>query len=391
MSTPFGPDFGMDPESLGDAPLFRELQRVMAAGGGGPVNWELARQVGVAAAAEAGADPEPTDADRTAFAEALRLAELHVTSATGIDPPAQMAETVVLRRATWVADAATELRAYIEPAATRMTEALERAIRDQLPPEAAGMSGMIGQIGPLLQGSQVGQILGAESASAFGGYHVPVPRTDPAKVVFVPGTIASTARRWSIDEAELRTWAAIHEVAHRISLAHPWIRPHLTEQIDAFLSTLTIDVEAIAERLASLQPGDPDAVQDVLGGDGDIPFGAVLDDEQRIKLARIQASVGAAEGWAEHVTDVVARAVLGSHERIDEALRRRDLDEAEPVFTRLLAVPIERRVFDVGRRFCDVVVERTDEATLARMWEHAEAMPSFPELEEPTLWLSRTV
>ena len=41
---------GVDPESLGDAPLFRELQRVMAGGGDGPVNWELARQVGVATA-----------------------------------------------------------------------------------------------------------------------------------------------------------------------------------------------------------------------------------------------------------------------------------------------------------------------------------------------------
>ena len=40
--TPFGFG-GLDPESLGDAPLFRELRRVMA-GSSGPVNWELARR-----------------------------------------------------------------------------------------------------------------------------------------------------------------------------------------------------------------------------------------------------------------------------------------------------------------------------------------------------------
>ena len=34
----FGPLFGMDPESLRDAPLFREMQRVMSASSG-PVNW----------------------------------------------------------------------------------------------------------------------------------------------------------------------------------------------------------------------------------------------------------------------------------------------------------------------------------------------------------------
>jgi hypothetical protein len=55
----FGFPFGMDPESLRDAPLFREMQRVMSASSG-PVNWELARQVAVASAAEAGDDREAT-------------------------------------------------------------------------------------------------------------------------------------------------------------------------------------------------------------------------------------------------------------------------------------------------------------------------------------------
>jgi uncharacterized protein (DUF2342 family) len=29
--------------------------------------------------------------------------------------------------------------------------------------------------------------------------------------------------------------------------------------------------------------------------------------------------------------------------------------------------------------------------TLARMWGSAEALPSLPEIEEPRLWLARTV
>ena len=32
----------------------------------------------------------------------------------------------------------------------------------------------------------------------------------------------------------------------------------------------------------------------------------------------------------------------------------------------------------------------TREATLARMWDSAEALPSMPELEEPRLWLARS-
>jgi len=52
---------------------------------------------------------------------------------------------------------------------------------------------------------------------------------------------------------------------------------------------------------------------------------------------------------------------------------------------------MKREQYRQGRAFCDAVVEATDEATLARMWDSAEAMPSFPEIEEPRLWLSRTV
>ena len=49
MSTPNFP-FGMDPESLRDAPLFQELQRVMS-GSSGPFQWEAddhVRRVSVA-------------------------------------------------------------------------------------------------------------------------------------------------------------------------------------------------------------------------------------------------------------------------------------------------------------------------------------------------------
>jgi uncharacterized protein (DUF2342 family) len=61
------------------------------------------------------------------------------------------------------------------------------------------------------------------------------------------------------------------------------------------------------------------------------------------------------------------------------------------VFERLLGVDMKREQYGRGRAFCEVVVEQSDEATLARMWESAEAMPSLPELEEPRLWLARTV
>jgi coenzyme F420 biosynthesis associated uncharacterized protein len=275
-----------------------------------------------------------------------------------------------------------------------MGEALSRAMRDQLPEEAGPMAGLLGQLGPLLQGTQVGQVLGLLAQHVFGQYDVAVPRADAGALLFVVPNLAAFERDWSLDATEFRTLVALHEVTHRLEFAAPWTRPHFGHLVDDFLSTLTIDVEAIQERLAALDPTDPEALQRALGVEEDdgALFGTVLDDEQRLKLARVQAFMAAAEGYADHVMHAVGARLLGTYPRIAEAMRRyREGEHGDPVFERLLGIDMKKEQYALGRRFCDTVVERTDEATLARMWASADALPSLPELDEPTLWLSRTV
>lgn len=393
MNDPFGFPFGMDPEALRDAPLFRELQRVMAAGAGGPVNWELARQVAVASAVEAGPDPEPTDEDRRGLHEAVRVAELQVSVFTGLEAPGAVVTVEAVRRAEWVSTSVESLRSVLEPAASRMSESLSRAMREQLPDDAAPMAGLLTQLGPLLQGTQIGQVLGLLAQQVLGQYDIAVPREQTAALRFVVPNLAAFERDWSLDPTELRTLIALHEVTHRLEFARPWARPHFVDLVDDFLSTLTIDIASIQERFAALDPSDPEGLQRALGGEEDgALFGAVLDDEQRLKLARVQAFMAAAEGYGDHVMHGVGSRLLGAYARISEALLRyREGEQGDPVFERLLGIDMKKEQYELGRRFADTVAERSDEATLARMWESAEALPSLPELHEPTLWLSRTV
>jgi coenzyme F420 biosynthesis associated uncharacterized protein len=384
--------FGMDPDALRDAPLFRELQRVMASSSG-PINWELARQVGIATALESGPDTEPTDEDRRILGEAVRVAELQVTSFTGMEPPAEVATVRAIRRAEWVGANAEGLRSLLEPAATRMGEALDHAMREQLPEEAGPMAGLLTQLGPLLQGTQVGQVFGFLATRVLGQYDIAVPREGgTGSLLFVVPNLSAFEHDWSLDPVEFRTAVALHEVTHRLEFARPWMPTRFRDLVDDFLSTLTIDVGAIQERFASLDPADPEAMQRAFGVEDDAVFGAVLDREQHIKLGRIQSFMAAAEGYADHVMHALGTRLLASHAQIQEAMKRRREDEAtDPVFERLLGVDMKREQYEAGRRFCDTVVELTDEATLARMWESADAMPSLPEIDEPRLWLARTV
>jgi putative hydrolase len=384
--------FGMDPDAFRDAPLFRELQRVMASSSG-PINWELARQVGIATALESGPDPDPTDEDRRILDEAVRVAELHVTSFTGMEAPAEVAVARAIRRAEWVTANTDGLRGLLEPAAIRMGDALDRAMREQLPEDVGPMGGLLTQLGPLMQGTQVGQVFGFLATRVLGQYDIAVPREGgTGTLLFVAANLAAFEKDWSLDPVEFRTFVALHEVTHRIEFARPWMPARFRALVDDFLSTLTIDVAAIQERFSSLDPADPEAMQRAFGIEDDAVFGAVLDPEQRIKLGRIQAFMAAAEGYADHVMHALGATLLSSHAMIQEAMRRHREDEAtDPVFERLLGVEMKREQYAAGRRFCDIVVEQTDEGTLARMWDSADAMPSLPEIDEPRLWLSRTV
>jgi uncharacterized protein (DUF2342 family) len=146
----------------------------------------------------------------------------------------------------------------------------------------------------------------------------------------------------------------------------------------------------LMERLQGVDPMNPEALQELMRG-GDDLLTPQLDDEQRLQLARGQSFLAAARGYADHVTRVVGRNMLQSGDRIVEAVRRgREGEAGEPVFERLLGVDMRPEQYELGERFCDAVAEQTDEATLARMWDSAEALPSKPELEEPLLWLART-
>jgi len=390
MDFPFGSG---DPDAFADAPLFRELQRVMSSSSG-PVNWEMARQIGIANAQESRDDPAPTDEDRRGFEESVRVAEMHVARFTGLEAPTDVVEIRTVRRADWVNASTQSLRDLVEPAAARMATAMSEATREALgpdvPEEMRAVGGMFEQLSPLLLGAKVGTVLGALGQHVMGQYDIAIPQSGHDALLFVVPNVAQFERDWSLDPTDFRTYVAIHEVVHRFEFARPWTHLRFAELLTDFLSTLKIDAAAMQERLATLDPSNPQAMESLMESEEGL-FGAVLDDEQRIKLGRIQAFMAAAEGYGDHVMHGLGRELLPSFDRIREAMRRyREGEAGDPVFERLLGIEMKREQYALGAAFCDTVVELTDEATLAIMWDSAEAMPSLPEIEEPRLWLARS-
>ena len=389
MSEPPSP---MPDDAFADVPLLREIQRVLLSSSG-PINWELARQVGIASAGMGQGEPAETEEDRRGLEGAVRMAELAVAEATGLLPPADVGDVKILRRSEWVEASTNGLRGLFEPGAERLNAALGEAQREQLPESAAGgaqmFDALLGRMAPLLTGAQVGMVLGALAQRVLAQYDVPLPRVGRPGVLFVLPNIVSFERDWSLPRDQVRAWVALHETTHAFQLGRPWVHDHVVGLLREVAGAMEFDVAGLQERLEGLDLSDPQRMQDALGGE--LLTGS-LSDEQRLLIRRVQAFLAATEGHAEHVVASLGRRLLPELPRIEEALRRRDEEAAaeERAAERLLGIdagPDQRRL---GREFCETVVELTDERTLARMWDGPEALPSMPELEEPRLWLART-
>src|SRR3954463_11875332 len=137
---------GGSPEDvLGKMPLFAELQKLMS-WSGGPVNWDLARQ---SAISQLAAGHQPTsESERSAVAEALRLADLWLDQVT--DLPSGIERTAAWSRVDWLEQPPPAWTALIAPLAERVVSAMTSA----LPQEAAGMlgpiTGLMGRMGGMM-------------------------------------------------------------------------------------------------------------------------------------------------------------------------------------------------------------------------------------------------
>ncbi len=393
-----------------DVPLFREIQRVLLASSG-PVNWELARQVGIAMASWGEDDPHPSDEDRRGLADTVRAAELAVADFTGLPMPGDVADVEAFRRAQWVEANIRALRDVIDPVAAKLGTAMGQLTILPGMPGMPGLPGMsepgdegptpdpaqaqmmqqaLSMLGPLLMGAQVGTVLGYLGQRVFGQFDLAVPRPT-GSLYFVIPNIARFERDWSLPPMEFRAYVALHEVTHRFEFARAWVREHFLGLVRDLVGHAEIDLSGLQQKIEGMDLANPEAMSEAFEGMGSL-FGESSDPEQRLRIARVQAFMAAAEGYGDHVMDALGATMLPAYSRIEEALsRHREGRAADRTLERLLGLEMKAEQYRLGERFCATVVERTDQATLARMWESAETLPSMPELEEPTLWLARMV
>jgi putative hydrolase len=373
--------------------LFRNLARLLTTQG--PINWEIARQLARWTATEGETEDNPDPLARVRIEELLRVADLHVSDATGLATSATggLLSARVVTRSEW---AMRTLEAW-RPLLEKLAAALGRqSATPDTPEELSGdpMAKLLGNLPqamtPLLFGMQAGSMVGHLGSRALGQYDLPIPRPVSDELLFVAPTIDTFASEWSLPSDDVRMWVCLHEVAHHAVLSRPHVRSRLEELMSAYVGAFQPDAMGLEDRLTAFDPTDLAALQETFSNP-EVLLGEMESQAQAELKVPLQALLSAVVGYVDFVMDSIGRRIIGSYGPLTEALRRRRLEEAQGTgfVARLLGVELTAANYERGASFIKGVFERAGDEGLARLWKSARELPTTAELQAPGLWLAR--
>ncbi|MEJ5889297.1 zinc-dependent metalloprotease [Pseudokineococcus marinus] len=376
-----------DPAALGR--MMAQVQQMMAGGGDGPVNWDLAHQVARQRAVVDG-DPSVPDAARRSAAEALRLADLWLDERTALGSAG--ATSAAWSRSEWVEATLPVWKQLAEPVARSVGEAMATAMAEQAPPEMRAMvsaaSGVVRSVGGAVFGMQVGQAIGELAGEVVSGTDIGLPLAPEGTTALLPANVDAFAEGLEVPLEEVRLYLALRECAHaRLFTQRPWLRAHVLGIVEAFAAGIRIDTERIEEAVRSVDPTDPEALQQALGSGMLEPERT---PEQEAALGRLETVLALVEGWVDHVVDSAA-APLPSAAALREVVRRRRASggPAEHTLSSLVGLELRpRRLRDAAALWAAVEAAEGVEGRDAA-WSHPDLVPGPEDLDDPAGYAGR--
>ncbi|KQV24273.1 MULTISPECIES: zinc-dependent metalloprotease [unclassified Kitasatospora] len=387
---PFGAMLGgLNPGDLGAA--FQQLGQMLSFDGG-PVNWDLARDIArqtvVAEQPEGKSKDRSVSAtERSAVAEAVRLADLWLDSATEF--PSGAGTAVAWSRAEWIEATLPVWKDLVDPVAERVGNAMGGVLPEEMQAMAGPLMGMMRSMGGAMFGTQIGQALGALAAEVVGSTDVGLPLAPAGKAALLPQNVAEFGEGLSIPVDEVRLYLALREAAHQRLFAHvPWLRAHLFGAVEAYARGIKVDTTRMEELVGQLDPANPEALQEALANGllqpEDTP-------EQKAALARLETALALVEGWVDAVVHAAAEPHLPQAGALRETVRRRRAagGPAEQTFATLVGLELRpRRLRDASRLWASLADARGVEGRDA-LWEHPDMLPTAADLDDPDGFVHR--
>jgi putative hydrolase len=373
---------GMNPGDIGAA--FQQLGQMLSFDGG-PVNWELAknlaRQAVVQGAEDGSKDRSVGESERAAVAEAIRLAELWLDSATSL--PAGASSAVAWSRAEWIEATLPVWKELVDPVAERVAGAMGGVVPEEMQAMAGPLLGVMRSMGGAMFGSQIGTALGALAAEVLSSTDVGLPLGPAGRAALLPQNIEAMGEGLSVPASEVRLYLALREAAHQRLFVHvPWLRQHLFGAVEAYARGITVDASRLEDLVGQIDPSNPEALQEAMSGG---LFEPEDTPEQKTALARLETALALVEGWVDAVVHAAAAPHLPHAAALRETLRRRRATggPAEQTFATLVGLELRpRRLRDASRLWASLADARGADGRDA-LWAHPDMLPTAKDLDDP--------
>jgi putative hydrolase len=394
---------------MGDPGQFADALRQFAdllSWQGGPVNWDLAKNVARHAIVAAG-DPSVLDAQRREITEAVRLADLWLDEATEF--PSGIRKIEAWSRSEWLEATFPVWAKLCDPIAAKGVEAMGGMLNidpaqlgEEMPEEMRqalgalgggtgglqGLAGMLRQIGGAMIGSQTGTAVGELAREVVGSSDIGLPLGPEGVAALLPAGVAQFGQGLSVDAGEIRLFLALREAAHHRLFAHvPWLRGHLLGAVEQYASGITVDMARLQEAMPDVDITNPEALRDALAGEG--LFRPEDTPTQKAALVRLETALALVEGWVATVVAAAARDRLTHADALAEAIRRRRATggPAERTFATLVGLELRpRRLREAASIWQGLTQARGADGRDA-LWAHPDLLPAADDLENPDAFM----
>ncbi|MCW2948759.1 MAG: hypothetical protein JWR24_5476 [Actinoallomurus sp.] len=350
-------------------------------GGGGPLNWDLAKDVARHHIAEQG-DPSVLDAERRTVVEALRLADLWLDQATTL--PAGIRTPQAWSRSEWIEHTLPVWSKVCDPIAARMVDSMGTAMPEEMQAMAGPLVGMIRQMAGAMVGGQAGQALGTLALEVVGSTDVGLPLAPEGVGALLPSGVRAFGEGLEVDADEVRVYLALREAAHQRLFGHvPWLRSHLLRAVEDYAGGITFDMSKLEDSISGLDLSNPEALQQALGGE--LSLTPEETPQQKAALARLETALALVEGWVDTVVNAAAEGRLPAAVKLAEAVRRRRATggPAERTFATLVGLELRpRRLREAAALWVRLGEARGNDGRDA-VWAHPDLMPTAADLDDP--------
>jgi putative hydrolase len=363
--------------------LFGQIQAMMQPHDG-PLNWDVALDTARKSVATE-PDPTPSQKQKDAVADALRLADHWLDEAT--DLPSGITSTAAWSRAEWVVHTAEAWKQLVEPVAAQSVESLGAALPEEARTMAGPLLGMVGKVMGGMLAQQTGSGLGALAQDVLSVSDVGVPLGEPGRAALVPTNVAAFAEGLDVTDDDVLLYLSLREAAHqRLFAGVPWLREHVVGAVTDYARGVQIDTDAIQARLEEqvrgIDPSDPESLQKLMeGGMFDLPKSPL----QQAALERLEIVLALVEGWVDEVVGQATAGKMPAATKLQEAVRRRRATggPADKTFAALVGLELRpRRLRDASTLWGSL---RTRQGPEGRdgVWTHPDLLPTAADLDDP--------